>query len=105
MQAPTLPVTTLGYQPQRPYTLDLTSPPTPAESGISTAGSSYRSFSSTDQGLQDHAPLSSMDSGPTLFSSNYIVVFYYKQLFFYMELSILFIQRRFQISNNPMCNE
>lgn len=69
MQAPTLPGATLGYRPQRPYTLDLTSPPTPAESGISTAGSSYRSFSSTDQGLQDP---SSVDSGATLFSRNYI---------------------------------
>ncbi|VDN86170.1 unnamed protein product, partial [Brugia pahangi] len=50
IQAPALPGAAVGYRPQRPYTLDLTSPPTPAESGISTAGSSYRSFSSVDQG-------------------------------------------------------
>uniref|UniRef100_A0A158Q824 mitogen-activated protein kinase kinase kinase n=1 Tax=Elaeophora elaphi TaxID=1147741 RepID=A0A158Q824_9BILA len=68
MQAPTLPGAAVGYRPQRPYTLDLTSPPTPAESGISTAGSSYRSFSSTDQGPQDHASQPSVDSGATLFS-------------------------------------
>ncbi|VDK75739.1 unnamed protein product [Litomosoides sigmodontis] len=50
MQAPTLPGAAVGYRPQRPYTLDLTLPATPAESGISTAGSSYRSSSITDQG-------------------------------------------------------
>ncbi|MCP9260813.1 Mitogen-activated protein kinase kinase kinase [Dirofilaria immitis] len=66
MQAPSLPGAALGYRPQRPYTLDLTSPPTPAESGISTAGSSYHSFSSTDQGLQDHAPSHPVDSVPRL---------------------------------------
>ncbi|VDK75846.1 unnamed protein product, partial [Onchocerca ochengi] len=66
MQAPSLPGATPGYRPQRPYTLDLTSPPTPAESGISTAGSSYRSFSSIDQGSQDHAPAPSVDSVPRL---------------------------------------
>ncbi|VIO99233.1 Protein kinase domain containing protein [Brugia malayi] len=66
IQAPALPGAAVGYRPQRPYTLDLTSPPTPAESGISTAGSSYRSFSSVDQGLQDHAPPTSVDSVPHL---------------------------------------
>ncbi|KAL3986227.1 Protein kinase domain family protein [Acanthocheilonema viteae] len=66
MQAPILPGATVGYRPQRPYTLDLTSPLTPAESGISTAGSSYRSFSSTDQGPQDHAPPPCVDSAPRL---------------------------------------
>ncbi|VDM46719.1 unnamed protein product [Toxocara canis] len=43
-------------RPQRPFTLDLNQPPTPAESGISTAGSSYRSLPSADHAPQDHAP-------------------------------------------------
>ncbi|VDK42883.1 unnamed protein product [Anisakis simplex] len=48
---------TAGGRPQRPFTLDLKNQPlTPAESGISTAGSSYRSLSSSDQAPQDHAP-------------------------------------------------
>lgn len=68
MQAPALPGPAVGLRPQRPYTLDLTSPPTPTESGISTAGSSYRSFSSTDQGLQDHAQPPSTVIGAMLFS-------------------------------------
>ncbi|VDO69485.1 unnamed protein product [Onchocerca flexuosa] len=80
MQAPSLPGTTLGYRPQRPYTLDLTSPPTPAESGISTAGSSYRSFSSTDQGPQDHAPSSSVDPGMASFFMNLCYYFYVKSI-------------------------
>ncbi|CAG9538373.1 unnamed protein product [Cercopithifilaria johnstoni] len=66
MQAPTLPGAAVGCRPQRPYTLDLTSPATPAESGISTAGSSYRSFSNTDQGLQDHSLPPYVDSVPRL---------------------------------------
>uniref|UniRef100_F1KSH2 mitogen-activated protein kinase kinase kinase n=1 Tax=Ascaris suum TaxID=6253 RepID=F1KSH2_ASCSU len=43
-------------RPQRPFTLDLNQPSTPAESGISTAGSSYRSLPSADHVPQDHAP-------------------------------------------------
>ncbi|VDN17304.1 unnamed protein product [Gongylonema pulchrum] len=58
IQAPTLPAssTSLGFRPQRPLTLDLKSPQTPAESGISTAGSSYRSLPSADHVSQDHCP-------------------------------------------------
>uniref|UniRef100_A0A915PF06 mitogen-activated protein kinase kinase kinase n=1 Tax=Setaria digitata TaxID=48799 RepID=A0A915PF06_9BILA len=62
MQAPTLPGAVFGHRPQRPYTLDLTSPSTPAESGISTAGSSYLSFPSADHGPQDHVPPPPTDS-------------------------------------------
>ncbi|VDN05815.1 unnamed protein product [Thelazia callipaeda] len=61
IQAPTLPGV-IGFRPQRPYTLDLNLPSTPAESGISTSESPYRSFPSIDHMSQDNTPPPIMDS-------------------------------------------